>query len=217
MATDVLGRLVEVLSGQTLDAFFAERIFGPLGHDRHGLLGAARRTSTGWPRSTSRCPGTREVLRYDAMGAAITKPPVFLSGGGGLVSTAHDYHRFAEMLRRGGELDGVRLLGPRTVRYMGTNHLPGGVDLEAFGQSTFAETTFDGVGFGLGFAVVQDPAATKVLSSAGEMSWGGAASTGFFVDPRRGHHRGVPHPAAAVEHLRPAFPAQAGPVPSSHP
>ena len=91
-------------------------------------------------------PGTRELTRYDAMGAAITEPPVFLSGGGGLVSTARDYHRFTEMLRGGGELDGVRLLGPRTVRYMGTNHLPGGVDLEAFGQSTFAETTFDGVG-----------------------------------------------------------------------
>jgi CubicO group peptidase (beta-lactamase class C family) len=182
VATDVLGRLVEVLSGQTLDAFFAERIFGPLGMTdtsfevRDGDLD--RLAALYVPR-----PGTREILRYDAMGASITKPPVFLSGGGGLVSTAHDYHRFAEMLRRDGELDGVRLLGPRTVRYMGTNHLPGGVDLEAYGQSTFAETTFDGVGFGLGFAVVQDPAATKVLSSAGEMSWGGAASTGFFVDP----------------------------------
>ena len=149
------------------------------------------------------------------MGAAITKPPVFLSGGGGLVSTAHDYHRFAEMLRRGGELDGVRLLGPRTVRYMGTNHLPGGVDLEAFGQSTFAETTFDGVGFGLGFAVVQDPAATKVLSSAGEMSWGGAASTGFFVDPVEDITAVFLTQLLPVEHLRPAFPAQAGVVPSS--
>jgi CubicO group peptidase (beta-lactamase class C family) len=128
-------------------------------------------------------PGTRELMRYDAMGAAITQPPAFLSGGGGLVSTARDYHRFTEMLRRGGELDGVRLLGTRTLRYMTRNHLPGGVDLEAFGQSTFAETTFDGVGFGLGFAVVQDPLATKTLSSAGEFSWGGAASTGFFVDP----------------------------------
>jgi CubicO group peptidase (beta-lactamase class C family) len=128
-------------------------------------------------------PGTRELMRYDAMGKAITRRPVYLSGGGGLVSTARDYHRFIEMLRRGGELEGVRLLGTRTVRYMTRNHLPGGADLEAFGQSTFAETTFDGVGFGLGFAVVEDTAASKTLSSPGEFSWGGAASTGFFVDP----------------------------------
>jgi CubicO group peptidase (beta-lactamase class C family) len=182
VATDVLGRLVEVISGQTLDAFFRERIFGPLGMtDTAFSVGEQdldRLAALYVPK-----PGTRELIRYDAMGAAITEPPAFLSGGGGLVSTARDYHRFTEMLRCGGELDGVRLLGPRTIRYMGTNHLPGGVDLEAFGQSTFAETTFDGVGFGLGFAVVQDPAATKVVSSVGEMSWGGAASTGFFVDP----------------------------------
>jgi CubicO group peptidase (beta-lactamase class C family) len=182
VASDVVGRLVEVVSGQTLDAFFADRIFGPLGMTDTGFsvpeTDLGRLAALYVPR-----PGTRELLRYDAMGAAASSPPKFLSGGGGLVSTAHDYHRFTEMLRRGGELDGVRLLGPRTVAYMGTNHLPGGVDLEHFGQSTFAETTFDGVGFGLGFAVVMDPAATKTTSSAGEISWGGAASTGFFVDP----------------------------------
>jgi CubicO group peptidase (beta-lactamase class C family) len=87
------------------------------------------------------------------------------------------------MLRGGGTLDGARLLGTRTVRYMARNHLPGGVDLEAFGRPLFAETTYQGVGFGLGFSVVQDPAANKVLSSAGEYAWGGAASTAFWVDP----------------------------------
>jgi CubicO group peptidase (beta-lactamase class C family) len=117
------------------------------------------------------------------MGDLASRPPDAFSGGGGLVSTAADYHRFVQMLRHEGELDGVRLLGTRTVRYMARNHLPGDTDLEAFGRPLFAETTFDGIGFGLGFSVVQDPAKNKVLSSAGEYAWGGAASTAFWVDP----------------------------------
>ena len=99
------------------------------------------------------------------------------------MSSAGDYHRFMEMLRRRGELDGVRILAPRTVDYMTRNHLPGGVDLEQFGQSTFAETSFDGVGFGLGFSVILDPFAYRTPSSVGEYGWGGAASTAFMVDP----------------------------------
>jgi CubicO group peptidase (beta-lactamase class C family) len=106
------------------------------------------------------------------------------SGGGGLVGTARDYLRFAEMLRGRGTLEGVRLLSPRTVDYMTTNQLPGGADLEAFGRPLFAETTFDGVGFGLGVSVVVDPAAGKVLTSAGEYGWGGAFSTAFWVAPK---------------------------------
>ncbi len=122
-------------------------------------------------------------MPLDAWGTAILSPPTMLSGGGGLVSTAADYHRFTQMLRNRGELDGVRLLSPRTVDYMARNHLPGGADLETMGRPLFAETTFDGVGFGLGFSVVLDPAANKVLSSPGEYAWGGAASTAFWVDP----------------------------------
>jgi CubicO group peptidase (beta-lactamase class C family) len=99
------------------------------------------------------------------------------------VSTAADYHRFTQMLLNEGELDGVRLLGSRTVRYMTENHLPGGADLEAFGRPLFAETTFDGMGFGLGFSVLVDPVKNKVLASPGEFAWGGAASTAFWVDP----------------------------------
>jgi CubicO group peptidase (beta-lactamase class C family) len=117
------------------------------------------------------------------MGGAALKAPDALSGGGGLVSTAGDYLRFARMLLGGGEVDGVRLLGPRTVRYMTRNHLPGGADLEAFGRPLFAETTFEGVGFGLGFSVVEDAVAGKSPASAGEFGWGGAASTAFWVDP----------------------------------
>jgi CubicO group peptidase (beta-lactamase class C family) len=106
-----------------------------------------------------------------------------LSGGGGLVGTAGDYQRFALMLRGGGELEGVRLLSPRTVAYMARNQLPGGADLERFGRRLFAETTFDGVGFGLGVSVVMDPAAGKVLCGRGEFGWGGAYSTAFWVAP----------------------------------
>jgi CubicO group peptidase (beta-lactamase class C family) len=118
------------------------------------------------------------------MGAEALGPPAFLSGGGGLVSSAADYLRFAHLVLGEGEVDGVRLLGSRTVRFMAANHLPGGADLEAFGRPLFSETTFDGVGFGLGFSVVVDPVAGKVPASPGELAWGGAASTAFWVDPR---------------------------------
>jgi CubicO group peptidase (beta-lactamase class C family) len=182
VATDVLGRVVEVVSGQSLDAFFAERIFGPLGMTDTGFFAA--------PEDHHRLaalyapdPRTGRAARFDQMGDAALRPPDALSGGGGLVSTAGDYHRFAQMLLGGGERDGVSLLGPRTVRYMTRNHLPGGADLEAFGRPLFAETTFEGVGFGLGFSVVEDPVAGKSPSSPGEFGWGGAASTAFWVDP----------------------------------
>jgi CubicO group peptidase (beta-lactamase class C family) len=182
VSTDVLGRVVEVASGQTLDRFFAERIFEPLGmtdtsfwaadadHDRLAALYAPN-------------PANDEAFRIDMMGDAAKAPPSMLSGGGGLVGTAADYHRFTQMLLGDGLLDGTRLLGTRTVRYMASNHLPGGVDLEAFGRPLFSETTFDGVGFGLGFSVVDDPVKNKVLSTRGEYAWGGAASTAFWVDP----------------------------------
>jgi CubicO group peptidase (beta-lactamase class C family) len=122
------------------------------------------------------------ITAGDTLGAAALQRTL-LSGGGGLVSTAHDYHRFSQLLRRGGELDGVRLLSPRTVSYMARNHLPGGADLETFGQPLFAETPLRGVGFGLGFSVVIDPARTGTLGNAGEYGWGGAASTSFTIDP----------------------------------
>ena len=160
VASDVLGRVVEVVSGQPLDRYFAERIFGPLGMADTGF----------WVEGEA----TAELAALYAAGP---------DGGGGLVSTAADYHRFTQALLGGGELDGARLLGSRTLAYMARNHLPGGADLESFGRRLFSETTFDGVGYGLGFAVLLDPVANKVLSSAGELAWGGAASTFFWVDP----------------------------------
>jgi CubicO group peptidase (beta-lactamase class C family) len=106
-----------------------------------------------------------------------------LSGGGGLISSAADYHRFTQMLLRRGEFDGVRLLAPSTVRLMTRNHLPGGHDLGRLATGGFAETTLDGVGFGLGFAVLDNPIPSRTPASPGEYYWGGAASTAFWVDP----------------------------------
>jgi CubicO group peptidase (beta-lactamase class C family) len=132
-------------------------------------------------------PATGRYLAAEAAGmgalAREALEPTWLGGGGGLVSTAADYHRFTRMLLGRGEVDGVRILGSRTVDYMARNHLPGGADLEQVGRPLFAEMPFHGVGFGLGFAVVVDPVRYRTVSSPGEISWGGAASTAFWVDP----------------------------------
>jgi CubicO group peptidase (beta-lactamase class C family) len=186
VATDVLGRLVEVISGQNLDEFFASRILGPLGMTDTSFVAREPEVSRLGELYTPGPGG--QAVRLEAMGRTGRQRPRVLSGGSGLVSTAGDYHRFTQMLlaRPGspaGELDGARLLGPRTVASMTRNHLPGGADLERFGRPLHAESPMRGVGFGLGFAVVVDPVAGKTLSSAGEFSWGGAASTTFFVDP----------------------------------
>jgi CubicO group peptidase (beta-lactamase class C family) len=183
VATDVLGRLVEVVSGMTLDEFVRTRITEPLKMSETEF----------WvdPDQTDRLaslyvPSPKTGAAVDppaGMGAYPTSRPAMISGGGGLYGTAADYLRFSHMLLNRGELDGARLLGSRTIEYMTQNHLPGDVDLEAYGQSTFAETSFDGVGFGLGFSVMMDPVANEVLSSPGEFAWGGAASTAFWVDP----------------------------------
>ncbi|MFI7600479.1 serine hydrolase domain-containing protein [Actinoplanes sp. NPDC049681] len=182
VATDVLGRLVEVVSGRRLDEFVAERILEPLGM-----------TDTRWwvdePDADRLAalyapdPSTGRAVRDDRLGAAARRPPALLSGGGGLISTAADYHRFTQMLLRGGEFDGARILGSRTVRLMATNQLPGGQDLGRLATGGFAETTLDGVGFGLGFGVVENPVPGRTHASRGEFFWGGAASTAFWIDP----------------------------------
>ena len=182
VSTDVLGRVVEVASGQSLDRFFAERIFEPLGMTDTSFMvteaDAARLAALYIP-----SPVDRKAMRTEMLSGTVGEMPPYLSGGGGLISSATDYHRFTQMLMNRGEFEGARLLGTRTVDYMTQNHLPGGADLEQFGRPLFAETSFDGVGFGLGFSVVANPVANKVLSSPGEYAWGGAASTAFWVDP----------------------------------
>ena len=182
VATDVLGRLVEVVSGQRLDEHLREHVTGPLGmHDTSFWVEPERAERLAALYTPS--PADGKAVRLDAFGAAALSEPAFLSGGGGLVSTAADYARFTQLLLRGGELDGVRLLGTRTLRWMTRNHLPGGLDLGALSTGGFAETSFDGIGFGLGFATVEDPLPAKTLMSRGEFFWGGAASTAFWVDP----------------------------------
>jgi CubicO group peptidase (beta-lactamase class C family) len=182
IATDVLGRVIEVISGQSLDEYFRTRILDPLGMTDTGFTVPAESRGRLAALYTPQ-PGTGTAVRYDQLGDAAIRGDRFLSGGGGLVGTIGDYHRFAEFLRCGGELDGVRLLGDRTLRYMTRNHLPGGADLTTYGRPLFAETRYDGMGFGLGFSVLMDPVANGTIASAGEFAWGGAASTAFWVDP----------------------------------
>jgi CubicO group peptidase (beta-lactamase class C family) len=188
VSTDVLGRLVEVVSGQPLDEFFEQRIFAPLGMgdtsfglrsgDDVDSLARLYLATPGQPGGPS-----SGMIFNEAFDAGAHTKPAFLSGGGGLVSTAGDYLRFVELLRRGGSFDGGRLLGSRTIAHMTRNHLPGNADLETFGRPLFAETPLRGVGFGLGFSMIIDPVRYGVVSSLGDYSWGGAASTAFYVDP----------------------------------
>ena len=182
VSTDVCGYLVERFSGTTLDRFVAERIAAPLKMADSGFQvaeNAAERLAACYRHVA---PGGYG-LQDDPESSRYLGPPRFLSGGGGMVGTLDDYHRFALMLLRKGELGGQRLLGRKTVEHMTANHLPGNRDLAAMGQPVFSETPYEGIGFGLGFSVVVDPAAANVLDSPGEFAWGGAASTYFWVDP----------------------------------
>ena len=183
LSTDVCGHLVERFSGQALDEFVAERIAGPLGMADSGFHvrsdGEAR-----FANCYQHVAPDSYRLQDEAAKSRYLQRPNFLSGGGGMVGSIDDYHRFAKMLLNKGELDGQRLLGRKTVEYMTTNHLPGNCDLAAMGQPVFSETPYEGIGFGLGFSVVVDPAAANVLDSPGEFAWGGAASTYFWVDPK---------------------------------
>ncbi|HCO91648.1 MAG TPA: serine hydrolase [Alphaproteobacteria bacterium] len=182
MATDVLGHLVEVISGQTLDRFFAEHILDPLGmHDT--AFQVPRDKIARLTANYSRRKDGSLMLADPPGESRYLDTPVFLSGGGGLASTAADYLRFCRMLLNKGELEGERLLGRKTVDYMTLNHLPSGGDLTSMGQAVFSETSYDGIGFGLGFSVMLDPARAQVIGTAGEYAWGGAASTMFWIDP----------------------------------
>ena len=178
---DVLGRVVEVVSGQPLDRFFQERIFKPLDMVDTGFAvpqDQLHRFAALYERTEEK---SLSLLEAPGDSTLIDTVETF-SGGGGLVSTLGDYFRFAEMMRRKGELDGVRLLGRKTVEYMTCNHLPG--DLADMGQPVFTETSYEGIGFGLGVSVMLNPAEAKVMGSPGEYAWGGYASTAFWIDPQ---------------------------------
>jgi CubicO group peptidase (beta-lactamase class C family) len=183
VSTDVCGRLVEIISGQRFDEYLRETIFEPLGmHDTAFLVPEEK--AGRFAACYLRDPGKRLVLADDPEQSRYLREPTFLSGGGGLVSTTPDYLRFCQMLLNGGELDGARVLGRKTVELMTCNHLPGGADLQAVTvMGEYGETGFPGMGFGLTVAVAQAPAVTGVIGSGGEYMWGGAASTTFWVDP----------------------------------
>jgi CubicO group peptidase (beta-lactamase class C family) len=181
VATDVLGRVLEVITGRSLAELFAEIVLEPLGMaDTHWWVHGtdAHRLAALYALD----PVTGRRVRHQRMGDAALAPPSLLSGGGGLISTAADYHRFVTMLLRGGELGGERILGPRTLRYMTQNHLDGR-SIADTGSGSFSEVAYAGVGFGLGFGVTTDPVRSGVLTSVGEFTWGGLASTAFWVDP----------------------------------
>jgi CubicO group peptidase (beta-lactamase class C family) len=182
VATDVLGYLVEKISGQPFDVFLKERIFDPLKMIDTGFFVPESQRAR-FPACYALTPSGKVVLQDDPTKSRFLSDPSVKSGGGGLVSTADDYMRFCRMLLNGGELDGARLLSPKTIKLMTMNHLPGGQELVQASKSLFSEAVFEGLGFGLGFAVTVDQARTKNIGSLGEYFWGGMASTAFWVDP----------------------------------
>ncbi len=183
VSTDICGRLIEVISGQSLDVYFKDKILDPLGmHDTMFTIDDARLNRL--THNYNRDPLSGEIQLADSPDRTIYRPGrLFLSGGGGLLSTMNDYARFCEFLRRGGELDGTRLLSPHTLTKMTSNHLPNNETMMQRARGTFSEVSYGGTGFGLGFSVVINPTETPTVSFTGNYSWGGLASTFFWNDP----------------------------------
>ncbi|HLZ05770.1 MAG TPA: serine hydrolase domain-containing protein [Bradyrhizobium sp.] len=193
VSTDVIGYLIGKISGMPFEQFLKERIFDPLGMvdtDFYVPANKAHRLAACYsadpPGAMSFLATERKAtltLQDDPATSSFLSPPSLISGGGGLCSTTADYLTFCRALINGGEVGGVRLLGPKTLHLMTTNHLPGNLDLPALSRSLFSESAYNGIGFGLGFGVNMDPAKTLIPGSAGEYYWGGAAATAFWIDP----------------------------------
>jgi CubicO group peptidase (beta-lactamase class C family) len=182
VSTDVLGVAVERLSGMRLGDYFKQHIFEPLGMT-DTAFGVAEGQLDRLVDAYQYIPGKPAKMIDAGPTSNLGRAGKFDSGGGGLVGTLADYQKFVTMLVNKGELDGARIVSPKTLRLMTANHLPGGQDLTQLSQSLFSESQNAGVGFGLGFACVIDPAKTLMPASKGEFYWGGAYSTAFFVDP----------------------------------
>ncbi len=182
LSTDVCGALVEIISGKRFDKFLAEEIFGPLKMTDTSFV-LPREKLGRFAANYRRGPDKKLQLIDDPERSAFLKEPTFFSGGGGLAGTTADYMRFCEMLRRGGELDGARILGPRTIQLMHRNHLKDGKDLTQMAIGGFSETANEGVGFGLGFACTLDSVTSGSIVGS-DWYWGGAASTIFWVDAK---------------------------------
>jgi CubicO group peptidase (beta-lactamase class C family) len=172
LSTDVLGRIVEIVEGASLGEILQERLFGPL-----------HMVDTAFYTPESKLARRADPFSFDVMIAAgadtraSTSPPKFESGGGGLMSTLADYTRFVAMLSAGGALDGVRILSPRTLAFMASDHLDAGVRTDHY-------LLWPGHGFGLGFAMRNDPGKAPAAGSVGEFFWGGMMGTAFWVSPR---------------------------------
>lgn len=185
VSIDVLGYLVQKLSGMTFGEFLRTRLFEPLGMNDTAFSVPAGKLDRFCSCYTPKKGGGLQI-QDDAGKSTYAEPPKLESGGGGLVSTAHDYMRFCRMMLGGGALDGVRILSPKTVGMFSLNFLPGGkllTDMVA-GEGLFSEAGYNGVGFSIGCGVTMDPAKTRVPGTPGEFFWGGAASTAFWIDPK---------------------------------
>ena len=183
VAVDVTGAVIERISGQSFGDFLQERLFDPLDmHDTFFQVPPDKMDrflpNHGWDAENDKLVAFDDGEFMDYTGGTMME-----SGGGGLVSTARDYLRFAEMMRAGGELHGERILSPKTVEYIATDHLPASINAGGEGERPSVNILNVGSGFGLGFGVVRDPAMTGVLGSPGEYLWGGAAGTIFWIDP----------------------------------
>ena len=183
-AVDIQGYIVEKLTGQTLGQFMSDRIFKPLKMNDTAFYVAAPKAG----RLAAVYAFNKELGKIEEADKIFDRPlPTYLtppsmeSGGGGLTSTTMDYARFSQMLLNGGELEGVRILSPATVQLMGTNVIPKSVLVNSNGTSGIRFN--EAVGFGLDFMVVMDPRAAGTLEGKGDMSWGGAAGTWFWIDP----------------------------------
>ncbi len=178
---DIIGRVIEVITGKTLDQVFREWVFEPLGM-KDTFFAVPRDRLGRFADCYVKTEDDPLALLDSAQDSAFSQGQVScLSGGGGLCSTLDDYFRFGEMIRRGGALDGARLLGPRTLNFMRRNHLTG--DIASMGAKTFSEMPMSGMGFGIGGGVVLDPALARAPGSVGDFGWGGMASTNFWTDP----------------------------------
>ena len=184
VSTDVVGYLVGKISGLPFEEFVTNRILEPLEMtDTSFWLGEERKRER---LASIYTVGRNASLTWmgEASNAMHYAPPKLYSGGGGLLSTAADYLKFCRLMLGRGALGNTRLLSPKTIELMTANHLPGGKMLSDLSLSLFSEAAYAGIGFGLGFSVMMDPVASLIPGSVGEYSWGGAASTYFFIDPK---------------------------------
>ncbi|KZD21655.1 serine hydrolase domain-containing protein [Tardiphaga robiniae] len=182
VSTDVVGYLIEKIAGKPFEQFLQERIFDPLGMTDTNFFVPSDKAHRFAACYAADGKGGL-TLQDDPATSSFLSPPSMISGGGGLCSTTADYLTFCRALLNGGALGDVRLLSPKTIALMTSNHLPGGRDLTEMSKSMFSEASYAGIGFGLGFSVTMNPAKTMIPGSAGEYAWGGAASTAFWIDP----------------------------------